>query len=261
MSRDHAALDSAIARWTARSDPRLRALAADMRVAMLRERGRLRAARALADSLLAADSTAFPILVLASTRAALADTGVAALFRSSINRPLRLPLDGAQARGFAWTRAHEADVTSPWADTAHLRALADSIELVGARSYYGRDWLLAHHVRGLVAARGGRHAEAVGHLERARYLPAGWTRTNVELAQASLALGRAADAVAVLRDAYTGSHDAMGRYVTRSELDWWMARALAAAGQGDSARLYAARARQAWAQADPEVAARLAALP
>ena len=60
------------------------------------------------------------------------------------------------------------------ADTAELRALADSIEQVSARSYYGRDWRLHHHVRGLLAQRAGRHEEAVREFAQARWGVGGW---------------------------------------------------------------------------------------
>jgi hypothetical protein len=55
--------------------------------------------------------------------------------------------------------------------------------------------------------------------------------------------------------------DAMGRYVPRSELDWWLARAFAAAGQRDSALVYARYVRAAWQDADPPIRTRLDSLP
>jgi hypothetical protein len=53
----------------------------------------------------------------------------------------------------------------------------------------------------------------------------------------------------------------MGRYETRSELDFLTARAFDAAGQRDSALAYAGHVRAAWANADPEIRARLTTLP
>ena len=42
----------------------------------------------------------------------------------------------------------------------------------------------------------------------------------------------------------------MGRYVPRSELDWWMSRAFAAAGDRDSAATYARFVKKAWKGVD-----------
>ena len=165
-------------------------------------------------------------------------------------------LAGDRARTFAWHHALEADAIAPARDSVRLRALADSIEQIGARSYYARDWRLHHHVRGLIALIGGRPAEASGELTQAEFGVAGWTRTNVALAEARLALNDAAGAVASLRAAYQAPPDAMGRYQPRSEIDYWMARAFAAAHMPDSARTYARFAADAWINADAEVQAR-----
>jgi len=48
--------------------------------------------------------------------------------------------------------------------------------------------------------------------------------------------------------------------VPRSELDYWMAISFRAAGQMDSARVYASRVRESWVDADPEVKRMLADL-
>ena len=134
-----------------------------------------------------------------------------------------------------------------------LSALADSIERVGARSYYGRDWVLHHHVRGLIAARTGDLARAERELGKARWVAAGgWTRTVLELAKVQLAGGRPLDAVATLRDAYAAHPDAMGRYLPRTEVDFWMAVAFRDAGLADSASTYSRYVDGAWAKADPE---------
>ncbi|HVX39007.1 MAG TPA: hypothetical protein VHB25_05470, partial [Gemmatimonadaceae bacterium] len=124
---------------------------------------------------------------------------------------------------------------------------------VGARSYYGRDWLLYHHLRGLIALTRRDTATAVRELSQARWGVAGWTETVALLARIRLAHGDAAGAITVLRDAYHGPLDAMGRYVTRTELDALMAQAFARGGSADSAAVYAARVRAAWQDADPEV--------
>jgi len=53
----------------------------------------------------------------------------------------------------------------------------------------------------------------------------------------------------------------MGRYTPISELDYWMARAFAQAGERDSARVYGDYVRSAWRDADPEIRQLLASLP
>jgi hypothetical protein len=167
------------------------------------------------------------------------------------------------ARTFTWPRTLLADAL--WQagdrDTVRLIVLADSIQAVGARSYYARDWRLYHHLRGLIAERRGQLGEAEQELSAARWGRSGWTRTLIELAHVQLAQGHARDALTTLRDAYTTPLTAMGRYVPRSELDFEMARAFAATGAMDSARTYAGYAAVAWRNADPQVRRRLAELP
>ena len=53
----------------------------------------------------------------------------------------------------------------------------------------------------------------------------------------------------------------MGRYVTRTELDYLMALAFARAGSTDSAAVYATRVRTVWHDADPEVKRLVSRLP
>lgn len=69
--------------------------------------------------------------------------------------------------------------------------------------------------------------------------------------------GHASDAIQTLRDAYMAPLDGMGRYVPRSEMDFWMSRAFVTAGQRDSAERYAKFVRTAWAKADPVMRARV----
>jgi hypothetical protein len=119
---------------------------------------------------------------------------------------------------------------------------------------------LHHHVRGLIAERGGRLREAIREFDAARWGSAGWTVTVAHMARAHIALGEPKEALALLREAYKSSPDAMGRYLTRSELDRLMAEAFARAGMSDSSEHYAAYVREAWSDADPEVRSSLAAL-
>jgi predicted Zn-dependent protease len=168
------------------------------------------------------------------------------------------PLRGDDARGFAWHHALEADVLASAGDTARSRILADSIELVSARSYYGRDTRLPHDIRGVIALRAHRFNDAVQELQKGRWGTSGWTTTLAHLARAYLALNRPADAIATVREAYQEPPDAMGRYEPRSELDLLMAESFLRAGELDSATVYADYVRSAWRNADPEPRARLA---
>jgi hypothetical protein len=162
-------------------------------------------------------------------------------------------LAGDRARSFAWHHALEADAIGRSVPLSRLNALADSIERIGARSYYARDWRLYHHVRGVAAIREGRFADAVSELSQARFGIAGWTRTNALLADAYLGEHDAVSAIRVLRQAYEAPPDAMGRYLPRSELDARLARSFAAAGLLDSAKIYARYAANAWTNPDAEV--------
>ncbi len=128
------------------------------------------------------------------------------------------------ARAFAWHHALMADAICSVADTTHLLAVADTLVAVAPRSYYGRDWRLADHVRGLAEMRSGQYEQAAASFRRALWVPAGFTRTNAQLAEAEMALGRPSRAIEALRPAYAAPLDAMARYMTRSELDYLMAR-------------------------------------
>ena len=143
-----------------------------------------------------------------------------------------------------------------------LRGIADTLEFACKQSYFGRDWVLYHHAKGLVAMRGGRYAEAEAEFSKAIWINVeGWGRPVVELARAQMLAGRHREAISSLRTGYATRLDAMGRYVPISELDYWMSRAFAEAGQADSARVYAGYVERAWRNADPEVRQRLPSPP
>jgi hypothetical protein len=85
-------------------------------------------------------------------------------------------------------------------DTASLVRLADSIEVLGEQSGYGRDRRLHHYVRGLLFAARGEDQSAIREFEASIYsLTAGFTRTNHELARSYLRAGRSRDAIRVLQ--------------------------------------------------------------
>jgi hypothetical protein len=162
-----------------------------------------------------------------------------------------------EARAFAWAHALEADALIRTGDTTAGRILLDSIKHAGMQSYYLRDKRLFHHVLGMLLFARGKFATAEDELKLAQWGANGWTRTNIELARTELAEGKATDAITTLREAYLAPLDGMGRYVPRSEIDWWMSRAFAAARQPDSALRYARFAQTAWLKADPPVRAKL----
>jgi predicted Zn-dependent protease len=262
MSRRYSAADSAARAWLARDDDEHRVEAMDLRAMLLRERGRLRESNQVIERAAARYPSARDLeLVRADGLARLGQRRDAArLYETFLHgtgdhepsSPFH-SLAGDDARAFAWNHALLAEAIAPLGDTIHLRALADSIERIGARSYYGRDWRLHHHVLGLIAERGGRLREAIREFDAARWGSAGWTVTVAHMARAHIALGEPEAAIALLRDAYESSPDAMGRYLPRSEIDLLMAEAFGRAGMRDSSALYAGYVRSAWKDADPEV--------
>ncbi len=269
MARRYGAADSAAAAWLARDDDDYRIEAMDLRATLLRERGRMRESNRLIEQLVAKYPAARSLeLVRADGLARLGRWRDAAavyetLLHDAEGKEPSSPyqsLAGDAARAFAWDHALLAEAIGASGDTIHLRALADSIERIGARSYYGRDWRLHHHVRGLIAERGGRLREAIREFGAARWGSAGWTVTVAHMARAHIALGEPKEAIALLREAYKSSPDAMGRYLPRSELDLLMAEAFGRAGMRDSSAHYAAFVRSAWRDADPEVRSLLSIL-
>jgi DNA-binding SARP family transcriptional activator/TolB-like protein len=270
MARSFDAADSAAAEWMTRPGEEFHADALELREIVLRERGRLRAAdRVIARAVSRYPETGSLDLTRANDLARLGDReGAMRIYetgshphppQSGVPSPIA-SLYGDGARAFCWSHALEADALAESADTARLRALADSVELVSSRSYYGRDWRLSHHIRGLIAMRGGRYADAVREFRQAMWGVNGWTMTNERLAIAELELHHPSEAIAALRQAYESPPDAMGRYVLRSELDLYMALAFREAGKPDSSAVYAGYVRTAWKHADPEVRANLGLL-
>jgi tetratricopeptide (TPR) repeat protein len=266
MSRDLDGAESEIERWETGSRA-LRMNALDVRAVIQRERGQFRAANAtLQRAIVEFPEISSLGLVLADglARAGRCQEAVEAMEGIHAGKAMiEDPAPGGASRAFAWHHALLADYIAHGPECAsapRLSALADSIERIGRRSYYGRDWTLHHHVRGLVAERAGDYALAEEELKKAQWrVGDGWNRSMAELAVVQLARGRSRDAIVTLRNAYAARPDAMGRYQPRSELDYLMAVAFRRAGRPDSASLYESRVRRAWANADPEVKARLAA--
>lgn len=263
------AADSLITLWRRSTSAPRRLSALDLEATLQRERGQMRASVRTIDTLLREfpDEHAMQ-LVRATSMAAIGEfAGAERVFEHEAHlRAGGAPHGdlawalGDKARHAAWEHALEADALAAHADTARLRALADTIAAAGAHSYYARDRRLAHHVLGLIAMRGGRYRDAVNELERGRWGASGWTATLATLARASLALGQPRAAIGYLSHAYEAPLDAMGRYVPRTEIDYLMALSYHQAGMADSSAAYVALVRAAWRDADPEVKAQLAAL-
>ena len=268
MARRYDTVDSLVQAWVVGQSPELRASAYDLRVLLLRERGELRASNAALDRAEAdlPNAGIQTLLVRGNNLGRIGDFGAAdLLYERSAHGPRmetrEFPPSGTASRGFCWHHALLADAIAPSGDTVRLRALADTLTVGCARSFYGRDRRLHHHVRGLLAMQQGRWIEAEAELQQARWgVAEAWTRSSVALAKTELALRQPRAALVALRDAYATPLDGMGRYQLRSEIDLLMAHAYREAGDAENARLYEGYVRSAWRNADPEVKRLLADL-
>ncbi|HEX6750309.1 MAG TPA: BTAD domain-containing putative transcriptional regulator [Longimicrobium sp.] len=158
------------------------------------------------------------------------------------------------ARAETWTLTHKANALAALDDTAHLRALADTVRERGMRSYLARDHRLHHHVLGLLHRARGDWPRAAAELRQAIVSPnAGYTRTNVALAGVLMRMNRPREAVAVLQPALRGSLEASNLYVNRTEVHALLARAWQAAGSADSAAAHQAVVARARVRADPDL--------
>jgi len=167
---------------------------------------------------------------------------------------------GMLARHLAWSGTLQGMALAAMGDTVAVRALADSVEVWGGGSAYGRDRKAYHYLRGLVLAAAGRHEDAAREYRAAIHSPTlGFTRANLELARCLIQLGQPREAVLVLQSALRGDVDASNLYVTRTELRELMAHAFDRAGERDSAAVQYRAVVKAWAQADPMFASRRAA--
>ena len=162
-----------------------------------------------------------------------------------------------KARHRAWIQTLRAEALATAGDTVLLNQIADSVQVWGQQSGYGRDRRLYHHVRGLLLAARGRFTEAEDEFRAAIFSPVnGYSRTNTELAQVLLQLKRPLDAAALAESALRGPFDGPNTYVTRADLFELAGRAYDAAGKRDSALACFRRVAEAWQHADPIFAER-----
>lgn len=166
---------------------------------------------------------------------------------------------GHRTRAVVWNLVLAGTAHHAAGDTAVVRRLADSVEVLGRLSAFGRDHRLHLVLRGLQLQGEGRHAEAVDAFRRSLFSPTdGYTRTNLMMARSLLALRRPTEAIAVLRPAIHGGVDGSNSYVSRTELHEAMAEAFEQAGRADSATAHWRAVESAWRRADPQFRERYA---
>lgn len=164
---------------------------------------------------------------------------------------------GQLYRNAAWYLTLAGSAYAAAGDTLSLRRLADSVEMLGRASSFGRDLVIHHYLRGLLHQRNARHPDAVDAFRRALFSPTdGYTRINLALARSLIALQRSDEAIAVLRPAIRGGVDGSNSYTSRAELHEAIAEAFERAGERDSARAHFGAVERAWRNADPEFAGR-----
>jgi tetratricopeptide (TPR) repeat protein len=164
---------------------------------------------------------------------------------------------GQVARQMAWHLTLAGTALAAAGDTLRVRALADSVERIGAGSSFGRDARLHHFLRGLLLQRVGRHAEAVEAFRRSLFSPTeGYTRINLEMARSLLVLGREREAVTILQPALRGGVDGSNTYVTHTELHEALAHAFDQGKRPACAAAHSAAVERAWRSADPLLAHR-----
>ena len=227
----------------------------------LRMEGRYRdALRLVRDGRTPWSNEAQPTLPLDRVHAATLDIAMGRP-ASAVVSYLQLAKDDAPVtRAVAWDLTLAATAAALDGDTIRVRALVDSVELIGHRSLDTRDARLHHFLRGLLLAEAGQHEQAVREYQAAMSSPSrGYTRINYEMAKSLIALRRPTEAAGVIRSALRGRLDASSLHLTRTELHEIAARAFDDAGQRDSAVAHYAVVARAWRSADVSLAARYAA--
>jgi tetratricopeptide (TPR) repeat protein len=178
----------------------------------------------------------------------------AKLFQASIATPNDSAYD---AYAISWVGQHAATAWAAAGDTVRVAQLAASIERVAHRASHGLAWHAAPYVRGLLWQARGQPARAAAEFRAAIYSPTfGYTRANFELARTYLSLGKAQEAIRILREVLGGTSTGVGFYVTRTETHELLARAFDAAQQRDSAAVHYRAVVAAWKNGDTPYRAR-----
>lgn len=224
-----------------------------------RYQGRLNDALATTVRMRRLDPNSFPSLLEGQVLFEMGRYGDAvAVFDKHVTFSQTYAPPGWRARNMTWTLTHKSAALAAAGDIAPLEEIADSMQVLGMQSGYGRDRLLHHHVRGLILAARGRKEEAVAEFRRAIWSPvAGYTRTNFELGRLLIELGRPREAVPLLNAALHGGLESTNLYVTHTELRALLSRAYAATNQPDSAAVHARWVQRATVAADPAVRAHI----
>lgn len=179
---------------------------------------------------------------------------------AALGPPTQPRAPGSLARQRSWLLTHAATAYAAAGDSARLALLADSVEGFARQSAYGRDWTLPHYLRGLLWNARGDRTRALDEFRHAIFSPSdGYTRVNLELAQASLAAGEPQAAIATLRSALDGPVEASNYYLTRTEIHAALARSFSAAGERDSAAAHLRIVACNWADGDAPFRRRAAA--
>jgi len=217
-----------------------------VKVMLLRQQGRLTEARRFGDGSPNDFTGGILALEAGDYRTALSIFGTRAGWSYSDWSP------GTMARQKTWSKTLLAMVLAAKGDTARLRPLADTVEYWGQRSNYGRDRRAHHYVRGMLLVAQKRDAEAATELREAIHSPTnGFTRVNYELGKVLVRLGRADEAVPIVRAALHGELDGSSLYMSRTELHELLAQAFDAMGVRDSAAVHYRAVARAWEHADP----------
>jgi len=161
---------------------------------------------------------------------------------------------GRMARQRAWALTQAGSAMAAAGDTVALLAIADTVKTWGAKSGFGRDPRLYHYLNGLLwMARNAPDSAVVAFRRAIMSETQGFSRINLQLASALLALGRPDEAIPLLQHALSGSLESANFYVARTDLQEALARAYDAAGKPDSAAVYYRQVLRAWRHADPEL--------
>jgi tetratricopeptide (TPR) repeat protein len=244
--------------------PAVQSLALWFQLISLRNQGRLRAAMAILDKGPRPAPGSSEFVPLTEMRMqVLLEMGrprdAAALVEPLARTDKSGVLSGIEARRRAWNLTHLATALMAARDTGRIPSLADTLELLGKASAFGRDGLLHHYVRGLLLEARQHPESAAVELRRAIYSPTiGYTRVNYELGKLLIRLRRPREAIATLQPSLRGGLEASNLYVTRSDLHELLGQAWEQERRGDSATVHYSAAANAWSNADASFHARRA---